>query len=96
MSNNTIQQHITETSSDIKEQVIMEEQGSKYGFAIQLDEFTDVSNCAQLLVYVRYVTKYAIRSELLLINEMRTTTKGKDLFEFVDNFFKKMVSNELS
>ena len=89
VSNNTIQQRITEMSTDIKEKVIMEVQGSKYGFAIQLGESIDVSNCAQLLVYVRYATKDAIRSELLLINEMRTTTKGEDVFELVDNFFKK-------
>ena len=37
---------------------------------------------------MRYTTKDAIRSELLLINEMRTTTKRKDMFELVDNFFK--------
>ena len=89
VSNNTIQQRITEMSTDIKEQVITEVQGSKYGFAIQLVESTDVSNCTQLLVYVRYATKYAIRSEILLINEMRITTKGKDVSELVDNFFKK-------
>ena len=53
VSNNTIQQRITEMSTDIKELVITKVQGSKYGFAIQLDESTDVSNCAQLLVYVR-------------------------------------------
>ena len=83
-------------STDIKEQVIAEVQGSKYGFAIQLDELTDVSNCAQLLVYVPYATKYAIQSELLLINEMKITAKGKDVFELVDKFCKKMISNELS
>ena len=96
VSNNTIQRRITEMSTDLKEQVITEVQGSKYGFAIQLVESTDVSNYAQLLVYVRYATKDAIRSEIPLINEMRTITKEKDLFELVDNFFKKMVSNELS
>ena len=96
VSNNTIQRRITEMSTDIKEQAITEVQGSKYGFTIQLVESTDVSNYAQLLVYMRYTTKDAIRSELLLINEMRTTTKGKDVFELVDNFFNKMVSNELS
>ena len=77
VSNNTIQLRITEMSTDIKEQVITEVQGSKDGFTIQLVESTDVSNYAQLLVYMRYTTKDAIRSELLLINEMRTTTKGK-------------------
>ena len=92
VSNNTIQQRITEMSTDIKDQVITEVRGSKYGSAIQLDESTDVSNCAQLLVYVRCAINDAIRSELLLIIEMRTTTKGEDVFELVDNFFKKMVS----
>ena len=77
VSNNTIQLRIAQMSTDIKEQVITEVQGSKYRFAIQLVESTDMSNYAQLLVYVRYATKDAIRSELLLINEMRTTTKGE-------------------
>ena len=41
------------------------------------------------MVYVRYATKDAIRSELLLTNEMRTTAKGEDVFELIDNFFFK-------
>ena len=41
-------------STDINEQVLTEVQSSKYGFAIKLDETTDVSNCAQLLVFVRH------------------------------------------
>ena len=60
LSNTKIQRRITEISTDINEQVITELQGSKYGFAIQLDEKTDVSNCAQLLVFVRYATKDSI------------------------------------
>ena len=47
-----------------------------------------MSNCAQLLVYVHYATKDAIRSELLLYGT-RTTTKGENVFELVDNFFKE-------
>ena len=84
-----IQRGITEMSTDINEQVLTEVQGSKYEFAIQLDETTDVSNCAQLLM--RYATKDSIGSELLLSNEMRTATKGEDVFELVDNFFKENV-----
>ena len=76
-------------STDVKEQVITEVQDSKYGFAIQLDKSTDESNCPQLLVYVRYATKDAIPNELLLINKMKTTTKGENVFELVDNVFKK-------
>ena len=94
VSNSTIQRRITEMSTAIKEQVITEVQGSKYGFAMQLDQSTDVPNYAQLLVYVFSAINDAIRSDLLLIIEMRTTTKGEDVFELVDNFFKKMVSND--
>ena len=60
VSNNKIQRRITEMSTDIKKPVITEVQGSKYEFAIQLVESTDMSNYAQLLVYVRYATKDAI------------------------------------
>ena len=98
LSNNAIQRRTTERSTDINKQVITEVQSSKYGFAIQLDETTDVSNCAQLLVFVHYATKDSIRSKLLLSNEMRTATKGEDVFELVDmiTFLKKMVFNGAS
>ena len=89
LSNNTIKRGTTEMSIDINEQVITEVQGSKYVFAIQLDETTDVSNCAQLLIFVRYATKDSIGSELLWSIEMRTTTTGEDVFELLDNFFKE-------
>ena len=58
----------------------------------------DVSNCAQLLVFVHYATKDSIRSKLLLSNEMRTATKGEDVSELVDmiTFIKKMVINGTS
>ena len=55
VSNNTIQQRITEMSIDVKEQAITKVQGSKYRFAMQLDVSTDVSNCAQLIIYVCFM-----------------------------------------
>ena len=84
---NTTQRRITDISTD-NEKSLQRAQTSKYGFAIQLDETTDVSNCAQLLVFVRYATKDSTRSELLLNNESRTTTR-EDVFELVNNFFKQ-------
>ena len=83
-------------STDINKQVFTEVQSSKYRFALQLDETTDVSNCALLLVFVRYTTEDSIQSELLLSNDLRSTTRGEDVFELVDNFFKKMVFNRAS
>ena len=41
-------------SDDIAEQILAEIKESKFGFAIQLDELTDITNYCQLLVFVRY------------------------------------------
>ena len=38
---------------------------------------------------MRYATKDSNRGVLLLSIKMRTTTKGEDVFELVDNFFKE-------
>ena len=67
--NITIQRRNTEMFTDIIGQALRAEQSSKYRFAILLGKTTDVSNCAQLLVFVRYATKDSTRSELLLSNE---------------------------
>ncbi|XP_077965569.1 zinc finger BED domain-containing protein 5-like, partial [Styela clava] len=65
LSNNTVKNRIEEMSVDIAEQVISGVKDSEYGFSIQLDESTDVTNNAQLLVYVRYTQEKAVKTELL-------------------------------
>ena len=59
---------------------------SKFGFSIQLDESTDVTNNSQLLVYVRYAQDNSVKTELLMSNELLGTTKGKNVFKVLDNF----------
>ena len=55
VSNNTVKRRIADMSEDILCQVIQEIKETPTGlFSIQLDETTDVTNFAQLLVYVRY------------------------------------------
>ena len=56
---------------------------------MQLDESTDVTNCSQLLVYVRFTENDIVKTELLMSKEVSGTTKGKDTFNIVDEFFKK-------
>ena len=48
--NNAVMNQIEEMSVDIADQVISGVKNSKYDFFIQLDESTDVTNNAQLLV----------------------------------------------
>ena len=67
---------------------------SKYGFVIQLDEaIFDVSNWAHHLVLVSNATKDSIRHELLLSSELRSITKGEDVFMLVDSFFQRKWSS---
>ena len=54
LSNDTIRCRISDMSQDILNQVADEIRASKARISLQLDESTDVSNCAYLLVYCRY------------------------------------------
>ena len=50
-------------SDDIADQILAEIKESKFGFAIQLDESTDITNYCQLLVYVRYAQTNIMKTE---------------------------------
>jgi len=89
LSNNTVQHQIKEKSLDILEQVISEIRETPVGFAMQLDESTDVVNCSQLLVFVWYVGKEGLKDKFLFNAALKTTTKADDVFHAVDSFFKR-------
>ena len=91
LSDNTIKRRIEEMSDDIADQILAEIKESKFGFAIQLDKSKDtrITNYCQLLVCVRYAQTNIMKTELLLNHEVSTTTKGKDIFDILDSFFKK-------
>ena len=74
---------IEEMSVDIFQQVISEISMSEIGFAIQDDESTDVTNCAQLLIFAQYVGNEGIKKEFLMIATLKATTKGDDIFQMV-------------
>ena len=74
-------------SDDIADQILAEIKELKFGFAIQLDESTDITSYCQLLVYVRYALANIMKTELLLYYEVSTTMKGKNIFDILDSFF---------
>ena len=92
LSNDTVKRRIQEMSGDIADQVMAGVKDSKFGLAIQLDESTDVAKCSQLLVYVRFIQNYTVKTELMLNQELAATTKEKDVFNVLADFFKE---NEL-
>ena len=63
LSNDTVKRRIQEMSGDIAEQVIAGVKDSKFGFAIQIDESTNVAKCSQLLVYVRFIQNDTVKTK---------------------------------
>ena len=89
LSNNVIQSRISEISSDILDQVIADIRASPLKISLQLDETTDVENCSQLIALVKYVQYGVIMEDFLFCEDLKRTTKGKDIFQCAKNFFVK-------
>ncbi|KRX93267.1 SCAN domain-containing protein 3 [Trichinella pseudospiralis] len=52
------------------------------------DESTDQANCAQLIVYARFIANDTIEEELLFSEPLKTTWKGADVFQAVSQVFE--------
>ena len=70
---------LTDINSDLFQQLIQRIKESPK-FAIQLDESTDITNLAQLLVYVRYIYKSNVHEDLLFCRPLNDHTTGEDIF----------------
>jgi len=86
LSNDVIRTRISDISKDILQQVIEDIKASNVPVGIQLDESTDVENCSQLMVFVRYVKEKEIVEEFLFCEPLELTTKGIDIFNKVKDF----------
>ena len=76
VSNTTIKRRIDVLEDDILAQVVAEVKASPLKtFALQFDESTDVSSCAILLGYIRYVHQTFVKEEFFLCESLKTTTK---------------------
>ena len=73
-------------SENIKNQVVEQIKQSLI-FVLQLDESTDVSSCAQLMIYVRYIYNSNFKDEFLSCQRLESHTRGIDVFSKVGTFF---------
>ncbi|XP_068991500.1 zinc finger BED domain-containing protein 5-like [Neodiprion pinetum] len=88
LSNNTVQRRIDDIAADIKSQIINKLKLSPF-FAISCDESTDITNYAQLIVYVRYISGDIIEEEILYSQSLTAGTKSEDIFNSISDFIKK-------
>lgn len=89
LSNDTIHSRISDISTNILEQVIAELDSTPFPFNMQLDESTDISQCSQLLVFVRYIYSGTSKEEFLFCQPLLKSTKAIGVFGMIINFFSK-------
>ena len=58
----------------------------RYSSRFTWDETTDVSQCSQLLVYVRFIGNGTLEEEMMLCCPLETTTRADDVLAVVSTF----------
>lgn len=89
----TVQRRISDLSGDIVDQLKKEANKFVY-FSLALDESTDVTSTAQLLVFVRGVTDdFSVHEELVGLSSLKGQTTGSDLLR---GLLEKVTSLDLN
>ncbi|XP_059362102.1 zinc finger BED domain-containing protein 5 [Carassius carassius] len=88
LSNDTVSRRIKEMADDVKKTLIERIQSSQY-FAIQLDKNTDVTDLANLLVYVRYEKDGSAHEDFMFCQSLGTRTTAEHIFQVLDAFIQE-------
>lgn len=87
VSNNTIQRRISDLSENIQENLFLKLSMCDI-FALQIDESTDISKKAIMLVFVRFIFEFQLYEDFLFSCELMHT-KGEDMFNAIDQFLSQ-------
>jgi hypothetical protein len=79
LSNTTVRRRIDEMSESVENQLISRLKSRS--FCLKIDETTDISKCAQLLAYIRYVYESEMEEKLLFCHELETYTTSEAIFK---------------
>uniref|UniRef100_A0A8C7WPH8 HAT C-terminal dimerisation domain-containing protein n=1 Tax=Oryzias sinensis TaxID=183150 RepID=A0A8C7WPH8_9TELE len=86
MQRRSIVHRIADMASDIEQQLLGRIRKSPF-FSLQLDESTDVTNAALLLVFVRYRWDSSLQEDILFCGELPTGATAEECFRCMDNYF---------
>ena len=88
LSARTVTRRIQNLANDVKEQLDNDLSAAQF-ISIALDESTDVTDSAQLCVFVRFITADSVISEeMLQLISLTTTTTGEDITRALINCLK--------
>jgi len=83
LSRQTVTRRITDIGNDVFNQLQHEVKRFRY-FSLAMDESNDVTDTAQLLIFVRGIDdNFNVTEELASLESMHGQTTGKDIFERV-------------
>uniref|UniRef100_A0A3P9M9N8 HAT C-terminal dimerisation domain-containing protein n=1 Tax=Oryzias latipes TaxID=8090 RepID=A0A3P9M9N8_ORYLA len=86
LSNDIVSHRIADMASDIEQQLLGRIRKSPF-FSLQLDESTDITNAALLLVFVRYRWDSSLQEDILFCGELPTRATAEECFRCMDNYF---------
>lgn len=87
LSARTCARRTEDLGTNLRQQLNDKAQSFTY-FSLAMDESTDVSDTAQLLIFVRGIDEnFTVSEELLKMCSIEETTKGKDLFHHLEQAF---------
>ncbi|CAG4996788.1 unnamed protein product [Parnassius apollo] len=87
LSNDTVSWRIHDLASHVKQELVARLQKTR--FALQMDESTDVTGLAILLVIVRYPYERSFEEDMLMCLPLPTNTTGEEIFNKINIFFKE-------
>ncbi|CAI5694542.1 unnamed protein product [Oreochromis niloticus] len=89
LSRSTVTRRCEAMAEDLTQQ-LWKDIGDCQCFSLQLDESTDVSDTAQVCIFIRMVfTDITAKEELLTVLPMKEQMRGEDIFQSFKNFIEK-------
>ena len=87
LSNDTVKRRLDFINFYLKKILISELKNTNTKIYLQLDETTDVANMCQVICFVRYFYNGHIKESLLFIKELKSRSRGIDIFNLLKKFF---------
>ncbi|XP_073668196.1 general transcription factor II-I repeat domain-containing protein 2-like [Paramisgurnus dabryanus] len=86
LSDSTITRRVEVITDDLFSQLLKDIERAEY-FSLALDECTDGTDIAQLMVWVRFLKGEKFAEEMLTLLPLKGQTRGEDIYSALKNFF---------